>query len=488
MGMITGFLEYKREVEAYDTVNNRLKNYKEFTIPMKEKALKDQGARCMDCGVPFCHGGCPLGNLIPDFNDSVYKGKWKEAAKILHATNNFPEFTGRLCPAPCEEACVLGINEDPVAIENIEKNIVEIAFKESWITALPPINRTDKSVAVIGSGPSGLAAAQQLNRAGHNVTVFERDEKVGGLLRYGIPDFKLEKHIIDRRVNILKEEGITFKTNAHVGKNVSIETLTNDFDAIVLCGGSTVRRPIPIKGAHLKGVHQAMDFLKQNNQRVDGQTKFDEVLSAKNKNVIVIGGGDTGSDCIGTSNRHGAKTVTNFEILSKPTIGRPVQQPWPYWPMRLRTSSSHKEGVERFFSVSTKEFIGDKNGNLKGLITAEVEWIFKKGERPQLRELPNTEKHWDCDLVLLALGFTGPETTLIEQLGLETDFRTNIKASTNKYMTNISGVFTAGDMRRGQSLIVWAISEGRQAAYYVDTFLMGESHLPLKDNNDLPRI
>jgi glutamate synthase (NADPH/NADH) small chain len=488
MGKITGFLEYKREVETYSSVERRLKNYKEFTIPLKEEALKDQGARCMDCGVPFCHSGCPLGNLIPDFNDNVYKGKWKEAAKILHSTNNFPEFTGRLCPAPCEEACVLGINEDPVSIENIEKNIVETAFKEGWITAQIPITRTDKSVAIIGSGPSGLAAAQQLNRAGHLVTVFERDEKVGGLLRYGIPDFKLEKQIIDRRITVLEEEGITFKTNAHVGKNVSIETLKNDFDAIVLCGGATVRRPIPIKGAHLQGVHQAMDFLKQNNQRVDGQSKFEGELIAKNKNVIVIGGGDTGSDCIGTSNRHGAKSVTNFEILSKPTTGRPANQPWPYWPMRLRTSSSHKEGVERFFSVSTKEFIGDKNGNLKGLITVEVEWIFKQGERPQLKEIPNTEKQWDCDLVLLALGFTGSETTLVEQLGLDTDFRTNIKASTNDYMTNVPGIFTAGDMRRGQSLIVWAISEGRQAAYHIDAYLMGTSNLPLKDDNDLPRI
>ena len=488
MGKITGFLEYKREVETYEPVERRLKSYKEFTVPMKEKALKDQGARCMDCGIPFCHSGCPLGNLIPDFNDNVYKGKWKEAAQILHSTNNFPEFTGRLCPAPCEEACVLGINEDPVSIENIEKNIVETAFREGWITAQPPINRTDKSVAVIGSGPSGLAAAQQLNRAGHNVTVFERDAKVGGLLRYGIPDFKLEKQIIDRRIAVLEEEGITFETNAHVGKNVSIETLKNDFDAIVLCGGATVRRPIPIKGAHLKGVYQAMDFLKQNNQRIDGQTKFDEVLTAKNKNVIVIGGGDTGSDCIGTSNRHDAKTVTNFEILSKPTTGRPANQPWPYWPMRLRTSSSHKEGVERFFSISTKEFIGDKNGNLKGLITTEVEWIFKEGERPELKEIPNTEKHWDCNLVLLALGFTGAETTLVEQLGLEMDFRTNIKASTFDYMTNVPGIFTAGDMRRGQSLIVWAISEGRQAAHHVDTYLMGQSHLPLKDDNDLPRV
>ncbi len=488
MGKITGFLEFEREVEQYDTVENRVRNYKEFSIPLEEKALRNQGARCMDCGIPFCHSGCPLGNLIPDFNDNVYKGKWKEAAKILLSTNNFPEFTGRLCPAPCEEACVLGINEDPVTIENIEKNIVETAFKEGWIIAQPPANRTGKSVAVVGSGPSGLAAAQQLNRAGHLVTVFERDAKVGGLLRFGIPDFKLEKHIIDRRIEVLEEEGIVFKTNAHVGKNISVETLKDEFDAIVLCGGATIRRAIPIKGAHLKGVHQAMDFLKQNNQRVDGITDFDEVLTAKDKNVIVIGGGDTGSDCIGTSIRHGAKSVTNFEILSKPSTGRPANQPWPYWPMRLRTSSSHKEGVGRFFSVSTKEFLGDKEGNLTGLITTEVEWIFKPGERPELRELPNTEKTWDCKLALLALGFTGAEKTIADQLGLVMDFRTNIKASTKDYATNVPGIFAAGDMRRGQSLIVWAISEGRQAAHHVDSYLMGKSNLPLKDENDLPRV
>lgn len=488
MGKITGFMEYERAVETYDTVEKRLTHYKEFSIPQKEKQVKEQGARCMDCGIPFCHSGCPLGNLIPDFNDIVYRGKWEKAARILHATNNFPEFTGRLCPAPCEEACVLGINEDPVSIENIEKNIVETAFKSGWIIAQPPKQKTDKTVAVIGSGPSGLAAAQQLNRAGHSVTVFERDDKVGGLLRYGIPDFKLEKSIIDRRISILEEEGIIFKTNAHVGKNISVETLKDEFDAIVLCGGATEKRNIPIKGAHLKGVHQAMDFLKQNNQYVDGLLEFKDILSAKDKNVVVIGGGDTGSDCIGTSNRHGAKSVTNFEILSKPTTGRSAQQPWPYWPMRLKTTSSHKEGVERFWSISTKEFLGDTNGNLTGLVTVEVEWIFKKGERPQLKELPNTEKQWKCDLVLLALGFTGPEKTLIEQFGLETDFRSNIKATVNDYKTNVSGIFTAGDMRRGQSLIVWAISEGRQAAYHVDTYLMGTSNLPLKDVNDLPRI
>ena len=488
MGKTTGFLEHERIDEPYVKVEKRIKNYKEFTIPLKEKKLKDQGARCMDCGIPFCHSGCPLGNLIPEFNDKVYKGRWKEAAEILHATNNFPEFTGRLCPAPCEEACVLGINEDPVSIENIEKNIAERAFEEGWIEPRQPKQRTGKKVAIIGSGPAGLAAAQQLNRAGHHITVFERDDKIGGLLRYGIPDFKMEKKVIDRRLDILKAEGISFKTNAEVGKNISVETIKADYDAVVLCGGATVRRNIPIKGNHLKGVHQAMDFLKLSNQYVDGLIEFEEVISAKNKNVIVIGGGDTGSDCIGTSNRHGAKSVNNFEILAKPSEGRPAHQPWPYWPMRLKTTSSHEEGVERFFSVSTKEFIGDKNGNLTGLKTVEVEWIFREGERPELRELPNTEKHWDCDMVLLALGFTGAEKTLAEQFGLEMDFRTNIKANIKDYATNVKGIFTAGDMRRGQSLIVWAISEGREAAYHVDEYLIGKSDLPQKEEGDLPRI
>ncbi|MFC0603520.1 glutamate synthase subunit beta [Winogradskyella pulchriflava] len=488
MGKITGFLEYERQDEAYIEPKKRITNYKEFTIPLEEEKLKDQGARCMDCGIPFCHSGCPLGNLIPDFNDKVYKGKWKEAAEILHKTNNFPEFTGRLCPAPCEEACVLGINEDPVSIENIEKNIVETAFKEGWIAPQPPKIRTNKTVAVIGSGPAGLAAAQQLNRAGHSVTVFERDEKVGGLLRYGIPDFKMEKQIIDRRIKVLEDEGIAFKTNAHVGKNIDANKLKQEFDAIVLCGGATVRRSIPIPGSDLNGVVQAMDFLKKNNEYVDGLKDFNDIISAKDKNVIVIGGGDTGSDCIGTSNRHGAKSVTNFEILSKPTEGRPAHQPWPYWPMKLKTTSSHQEGVERFFSISTKEFLGDKDGNLKGLKTVEVEWLFKPGERPQLKEISETEKTWDCELALLALGFTGSEKTLADQFGLTMDFRTNIEASTKDYATNVPGIFAAGDMRRGQSLIVWAISEGRQAAHHVDTYLMGESSLPLKDDNDLPRV
>ncbi|MGB3151237.1 MAG: glutamate synthase subunit beta [Maribacter sp.] len=488
MGKITGFLEFDRKVEDYAPVEKRLKNYKEFTLPLKETDLKNQGARCMDCGIPFCHSGCPLGNLIPDFNDAVYRGKWEKAANILHSTNNFPEFTGRLCPAPCEEACVLGINEDPVSIENIEKNIVEKAFEKGWITPQPPLKRTNKKVAVIGSGPAGLAAAQQLNRAGHLVTVFERDEKPGGLLRYGIPDFKMEKHVIDRRLKVLQEEGISFKCNINVGIDIKADELKSNFDAIVLCGGATVRRNLPIKGSDLKGVVQAMDFLPQNNRRVDGVKKFKEEILATGKNVIVIGGGDTGSDCIGTSFRQGAKSVSNFEIMPMSTTERPEDQPWPFWPMRLRTSSSHKEGAERFFSISTKEFIGDKDGNLKGLITAEVEWIKQPGQRPILKEIEGTEKEWKCELTLLALGFTGSEMTIAEQLGLEADNRTNIKASEKDFETNIPGVFVAGDQRRGQSLIVWAISEGRQAAHHVDTYLMGESFLPLKGDGDLPRV
>lgn len=488
MGKITGFMEFERKDEAYAPVQDRIKNYKEFTQPLQENELKNQGARCMDCGIPFCHSGCPLGNLIPDFNDAVYQGKWEKATEILHSTNNFPEFTGRLCPAPCEEACVLGINEDPVSIENIEKNIVEKAFENGWIKAHAPANRTGKNVAVVGSGPAGLAAAQQLNRAGHQVTVFERDEKIGGLLRYGIPDFKMEKHVIDRRLKILEEEGITFKTGVHIGVDIKADTLKADYDAVVLSGGATVRRKLPIPGAELKGVVQAMDFLPQNNRRVDGVKDLGEEILATDKDVIVIGGGDTGSDCIGTSIRHGANTVTNFEIMPMATSERPVNQPWPFWPMRLRTSSSHKEGAERFFSISTKEFIGDDNGNLKALKTVEVEWDVKPGQRPVLKELPGTEKEWKTELVLLALGFTGSETTVAEQLGIEMDNRTNIKASADNYKTNVPGIFVAGDQRRGQSLIVWAISEGRQAAHHVDSYLMGSSELPLKGDGDLPRV
>lgn len=481
-------MEFGRTVEPYEPVEERLKHYREFTRPLPEKAVREQGARCMDCGVPFCHSGCPLGNLIPDFNDAVYRGKWEQAAEILHATNNFPEFTGRLCPAPCEEACVLGINEDPVSIENIEKNIVETAFAKGWVKAQPPETRTGRKVAVVGSGPAGLAAAQQLNRAGHRVTVFERDEKPGGLLRFGIPDFKMEKRVIDRRLAVLEEEGIEFRCGVHVGRDLGADRLQADFDAIVLCGGATLRRHLPVPGADLKGVVQAMDFLAQNNRRVSGLPYEGEVLTAKGKNVIVIGGGDTGSDCIGTSLRQGAESVANFEILGKPPVDRPEGQPWPFWPMRLRTSSSHREGAERYFSISTKEFRGDGHGNLKSLVTVEVAWEKASDGRALLREVAGTEKEWPCELALLALGFTGSEQTLADQLGLELDPRGNIKAPASSYKTNVPGVFVAGDQRRGQSLIVWAISEGREAAHHVDAYLMGASALPRKGNGDLPRV
>lgn len=484
MGKLRGFMEYDRTVEAKNPVSERVKNYKEFTHDLETDELQKQGGRCMDCGIPFCHSGCPVGNLIPDFNDAVYRNDWQKALKILHSTNNFPEFTGRLCPAPCESACVLGIIEPPVSIELIEKYIVERGFKEGWIQPDPPKHRTGKTIAVVGSGPAGLAAAQQLNRAGHKVTVFERDKKVGGLLRYGIPDFKMEKHVIDRRLKVMEDEGIEFKTGVNVGVNYDVEKL-KEFDAIVLCGGATERRSLPIKGADAKGVVQAMDFLKRNNQVVDGLAEPTEDLHAKGKNVIVIGGGDTGSDCVGTSNRHGAKSVTNFEIMPMPADHRTQENPWPYWPFTLKTTSSHEEGVNRNWSISTKEFIKDQDGNLTALKTVEIEWVTEEGKRPQLKEVPGSEKEWPCELALLALGFTGPEKTLSQQLGLELDGRTNIKAE-NDYQTNVPNIFAAGDMRRGQSLIVWAISEGREAAHHVDKYLMGETQLPTKGPGDLP--
>ncbi len=485
MGKITGFKEFERVDERNKPVEQRLKDYKEFTIPLEEKDLQKQGSRCMDCGIPFCHSGCPLGNLIPDFNDLVYKGEWKKALNILHSTNNFPEFTGRLCPAPCEKACVLGLIEDPVSIENIEKNIVEKGFSEGWIVAEPPKERTGKKVAVVGSGPAGLAAAQQLNRAGHLVTVFERDDAIGGLLRYGIPNFKMEKEIIDRRVKIMEEEGIEFQTNTNIGVNYDIEQL-DAFDAVVLCGGATVRRSLPTKGSDAKGVEQAMDFLTQQTKSIYGIDFDQEPISAKGKNVIVIGGGATGSDCVGTSNRQGAKSVTNFEIMPKPPRERSETTPWPYWPLQLKTSSSHEEGCERDWLINTKEFLTDADNNLTGVVTVEVEWKKIPGQRPQLIERKGTEKAWPCELVLLALGFTGPETTLSDQLGLELDERSNYKAG--NYQTNVPHIFTAGDMRRGQSLIVWAINEGREAAREVDIFLMGESNLPVKGGGDLPSV
>ena len=479
MGKITGFKEFERQDETYTSVKDRVKNYKEFTIPLSEKDLSKQGSRCMDCGIPFCHSGCPLGNLIPDFNHMVHQGEWKKASWILHSTNNFPEFTGRLCPAPCEQACVLGIIEDPVSIENIEKNIVERAFKEGWIKPQPPKSRTDKTIAVIGSGPAGLAAAQQLNRAGHLVTVFERDDAIGGLLRYGIPNFKMEKGIIDRRIAILEAEGIIFKTNINVGVNYDVKDLKS-FDSIVLCGGSTEKRSLPTKGIEAEGVVQAMDFLTQQTKSLFGKEVKDQIM-ATDKDVIVIGGGDTGSDCIGTSNRHGAKSVVNFEIMPKPPGHRSAKTPWPFWPLQLKTSSSHKEGADRNWLINTKEFVKDTNGKLIALKTVNVEWKMVLGEKPQLIEIAGTEKTWPCDLALLALGFTGPESTLADKLGLNTDARSNYKATYGKYQTNVSNIFTAGDMRRGQSLIVWAISEGREAARQVDIFLMGKSELPSKD-------
>ena len=474
-------MEFDRIKEPVIQPKDRIQHYKEFTLELETQKVQDQGARCMDCGVPFCHSGCPLGNMIPDFNDAVYKNEWQKALQILHSTNNFPEFTGRLCPAPCEEACVLGIINPPVSIELIEKYIVERGFAEGWIHPHPPKTRSGKTVAIIGSGPAGLAAAQQLNRAGHSVTVFERDAKIGGLLRYGIPDFKLEKKIIDRRVSILEAEGIVFKTGIEIGKDIATDTLENDFDAIVLCTGATVKRNLPIPGADAEGVVQAMDFLPHNNKVVDGLAKEENALHAKGKHVIVIGGGDTGSDCIGTSNRHGAKSVTNFEIMPKPQEGRSEEHPWPYWPFRLKTSSSHEEGVHREWSILTKEFVKDANGHVKGLKTVDVRWKKIPGARPQMEECPGSEKEWPCDLALLALGFTGPEQSLPAQFGLSFTDRGNL-ASHKSYQTNKPHIFSAGDARRGQSLIVWAISEGREAAHQIDTFLMGQSKLPQKNS------
>lgn len=485
MGKVAGFKEFDRIEESHVAVKERIKNYSEFTLPLKNEEIEKQGSRCMDCGIPFCHSACPLGNLIPDFNDMVHQGKWEKALDILHATNNFPEFTGRLCPAPCEQACVLGIIKPPITIENLEKYIVERGFSEGWIQACPPPKRTGKKVAIVGSGPAGLAAAQQLNRAGHKVSVLERDDAVGGLLRYGIPNFKLKKSIIDRRVALLKKEGILFRTNIHVGKNYSVDRL-DKYDAVVLCGGATQRRSLPVKGIDAKGVVQAMDFLTQQNRKNEAKEIEGEEILAKNKHVIVIGGGDTGSDCIGTSNRQGAKSVTNFEIMPMPPAERSESTPWPYWPLKLKTSTSHEEGCDRNWLISTKEFLTDSKGNLTGLKTTEVEWVHTSGKRPVLHEVPGTEKIWPCDLTLLALGFTGPENTLSTKLGIQTDARSNYKASA--YQTNIPKIFTAGDMRRGQSLIVWAISEGREAARNVDEYLMGFSDLPTKGNGDLPEL
>ena len=477
-----GFLKYNRELPTTRSPKERVKDYKEFYQEFEVNKTKEQAARCMDCGVPFCHSGCPLGNIIPEFNDAVYREEWLEAYDILSETNNFPEFTGRICPAPCEASCVLGINNPPVAIEHIEKSIAEVAFEKGYIRPQPPAIRTGKKVAIVGSGPAGLAAAAQLNKVGHFVTVFERDDRIGGLLRYGIPDFKLEKSVVQRRLAIMEAEGVRFRTNANVGENVAVDEVLSSFDAVVLTGGSTVPRDLPIKGRELNGVHYAMKFLTQNNKRVAGDIFTpEEELLATGKNVVVIGGGDTGSDCVGTSNRHGATSVTQLELLVKPPEGRAENTPWPLWPLQLRTSSSHEEGCERNWAILTKEFVGDENGHLKAVKIVNIEWKTPdNGGRPTFVEIEGTEKDLPCELALLAIGFVHPQKAgMIEQLGVELDNRGNVKA--DNYKTSAEKVFVAGDMRRGQSLVVWAISEGREAAKEVDKYLMGETLLEGKE-------
>ena len=486
MGKVTGFLEYQRLQEASEAPQLRKKHYKEFVMHLSDTDAKIQGARCMDCGIPFCNNGCPVNNIIPDWNDLVYHGHYKEALDNLHSTNNFPEFTGRICPAPCEAACTLGINSDPVGIKSIEHFIIDKGWENGWVLPQVPATKTGKKVAVVGAGPAGLAAAQQLARAGHDVTVFEKNDRVGGLLRYGIPDFKLEKTLIDRRVEQMKAEGVTFRTSVFVGKDftpnvynwaketVSPDQLKKDFDAVVISGGAELPRDLPVPGRELKGVHFAMEFLPLQN-KVNAGDKVKDQIMATGKHVVVIGGGDTGSDCVGTSNRHGAASVVQFELLPQPpeTENKPLV--WPYWPTKLRTSSSHEEGCERDWSVATKRLEG-KNGKVEKLIAARVEW--KDGK---MVEVPNSEFELKADLVLLAMGFVSPVQQVLDAFGVDKDARGNAKASTDGdgcYSTSVDKVFAAGDMRRGQSLVVWAIREGRQCARAVDEYLMGSSVLP----------
>ncbi|MEN9314924.1 MAG: hypothetical protein RIS35_1317 [Pseudomonadota bacterium] len=494
MGKVTGFLELQRLQEAYEAPEQRLKHYREFVLHLSDKEASQQGARCMDCGIPFCQSGCPVNNIIPDWNDLVYRGNWQQALATLHSTNNFPEFTGRVCPAPCEAACTLNINNDAVGIKSIEHAIIDKGWEMGWVVPQPPKRKTGRKVAVVGSGPSGLAAAQQLARAGHDVTVFEKNDRVGGLLRYGIPDFKLEKSHIDRRVEQMEAEGVTFRTGVFVGKQgnlpginnfaketVSPEALVAGFDAVVLTGGSEQPRDLPVPGRELAGVHFAMDFLPQQNKTVAGDKVAGQIL-ATGKHVVVIGGGDTGSDCVGTSNRQGAASVTQFEVMPQPPESENKALTWPYWPVKLRTSSSHEEGCERDWSVTTKAFKGDGKGNVKALVAARVEWQKDEATgQMKMVEIPGSEWEMPADLVLFAMGFVHPAAPVLEAFGVEKDARGNAKATTDGdgcYTTNVPKVFAAGDMRRGQSLIVWAIREGRQCARAVDEFLMGASDLP----------
>ena len=487
MGKPTGFMEFDRELPGKRPVAERIQDYKEFVDRYSDEKLNQQAARCMDCGVPFCHSGCPLGNVIPEFNDAVYRQDWAEAYAVLSSTNNFPEFTGRICPAPCESACVLGINQPPIAIEEIEKHIIEIAFEKGFAVPKIPNLRTGKKIAVVGSGPAGMAAAAQLNYAGHQVTVFERDDEPGGLLRYGIPDFKLEKWVVERRINMMKEEGVVFRCNANVGVNVSINDLLREYHAIVLAGGSTIPRDLPIPGRELKGIHYAMDFLKQQNKRNSKKKVTEEDILATGKNVVVIGGGDTGSDCVGTSNRQKASSITQFELLPKPPESRTPYMPWPSYPMILKTTSSHEEGAQRQWAIATKEFVGDEKGNLKALKIVNLEWKFTEENKPaKFVEVPGSETEIPCELALFAMGFVHPQHEgLLNQLEIELDQRGNIKASEKEFHTNIAKIFAAGDMRRGQSLVVWAISEGREAARRVDQFLSGYTALESKDAENM---
>jgi len=483
MGKPTGFMEYERLDRGYEPASDRVVHYEEFVVPLSEDDLSTQGARCMDCGIPFCHQGCPVNNIIPDWNDLVFHGDWRAAVDVLHSTNNFPEFTGRICPAPCEASCTLNLQDAPVTIKTIECAIIDKAWEAGWIEPQISRHKTRRRVAVVGSGPAGLAAAQQLARAGHFVKLFERHDKIGGLLRYGIPDFKLNKRLIDRRMAQMRAEGVEFHTNVHVGVDISAKELVEEYDAVVLSGGCEAPRDLPVPGRDLNGVHFAMDFLRANSKRVQGvPVPDDNFISAEGKHVVVIGGGDTGSDCIGTSNRHGAKSVTQIEILPMPPEKEDKSLTWPNWPNKLRTSSSQEEGCERMWSVATKEFVGDEKGNLKAVHCVKVDWSKDERGNWRMSEIEGTEFYLTAELVTLAMGFLHPvHEGMIEELGVELDGRGNVSGSTEgakAYHTSIPGVFAAGDMRRGQSLVVWAIREGRQCARAVDLWLMGRSDLP----------